>query len=87
MMLYKYYTSHVHAYFMHTYLFFSFLFFVSVLCLCSLSLSHSLSLSWIDYTMAPKVRKSTLARNPLSSGSSSSAPIPSLHVQFRDEKA
>ena len=86
-MLYKYYTSHVHAYFMHTYLFFSFLFFVSVLCLCSLSLSHSLSLSWIDYTMAPKVRKSTLARNPLSSGSSSSAPIPSLHVQFRDEKA
>ena len=55
-MLFKYCTSHVHAYFMHTYLFFSFLFFVFVLWLCSLSfsLSLSLSLSLINCAMAPK---------------------------------
>ena len=55
----------------------------------SLSLSHSLSLPpLIDCAMAPK-RKSTPGRNPLqgSNSSSSSNPIPPLHVQFRDEKA
>ena len=38
--------------------------------------------------MAPKVHKSTSARNPLGFGSSSSdPPIPPLHVQFRNVKA
>ena len=83
----KYLTSHVHEYFMHTYLFFSFLFFVLVV-MCSLSLSLSLSLSWIDYVMVPKARKSTLGRNPLQgSGSSSSDLIPPLHIRFCDEKS
>ena len=53
----------------------------------SLSLSISLSLSLIDCAMVPKACKSTPAWNPLGSGSSSSNPIPSLHVWFRDEKA
>ena len=62
---------------------FSFLFFVSgcdVFC--------SLFLSWIDYAMAPKARKSTPARNHFpGSGPSSSDHVPPLHVQFCDEKA
>ena len=48
----------------------------------------SLSLSRIDYAMAPKARKSTHTRNPLqgSESSSSDSHVP-LHVRFRDEKA
>ena len=60
---------------------------------CILILSFSLflvvmSLSLSDrLRMAPK-RKSTLARNSLGFGSSSSdPPVPSLHVWFRDGKA
>ena len=74
--------SHVYAYFMHTYLFISFLFFVFG---CDV---FSLSLSWIDCAMVPKAHKSTLGWNPLQgSSSSSSDPIPPLHVWFHDEKA
>ena len=69
--------------FMHTYLFFFPFFSLFLCCDCILSLSLSL----IDCAMAPKARKSTSARNPFGSGSSSSNPIPSLHVQFCDEKA
>ena len=58
--------------------------------LMSPSLSFFLSLSYVSYVMAPK-RKSTLSRNPLCSGSSSSSsspfdPTPS-HIRFHDEKA
>ena len=67
--------------FMHTsFLFFSFPCYLVVRCSLSLSLSDRLR-------MAPKARKSTLARNPLGSGSSSFDPIPPLHVQFCDGKA
>ena len=51
-----------------------------------LSVSVSVSLSLLDrLCMAPK-RKSTLARNPLGSGSSS-FDTPPLHIRFRDGKA
>ena len=78
---FKFCTSHVHAYFMHTYLFFPFLVCIVMCC--------TLSLSWIDCTMAPKACKSTLAQNPLqgSGFSSSDPPVPPLHVRFCDEKA
>ena len=75
--------SHVHAFFMHTfYLFFP------ILC-CDVFCSLSLSLSRINYAMAPKACKSTLAQNPLqgSGFSSSDPPVPPLHVRFCDEKA
>ena len=77
--------SHVNAFFMHM----SFPFYTLFLsCECVLfSLSLSLSLSWIDCTMAPKVHKSTPAQNPLSFRSSFSDLIPPLHIQFCDEKA
>ena len=75
MMLFQFCTSHVHTYFMHTYLFFSFFFVLFVMCFLSLSLS----LLDILHT-APK-HKSTLARNPLSSRSSSSD-TPLLHIWF-----
>ena len=83
--VFKFCTSHVHAFLMHT----SFPFFLfSLLSGCDVfSLSLSLSLSRIDYTMAPKAHKSTLARNPLGFGPSSSDPILPFHVRFRDEKA
>ena len=64
---------------------FLFVLFVFYVVMCSLSLSLSLSL--LDYAMSPKARKSTMAWNSLGSGSSSSYPIPFLHVWFRDEKA
>ena len=70
--------SHVHAFFIHTYL-----------CWCfsacfSLSLSPSLFL-WVSCSIAPK-RKSTPSQNPLHSKSSTSSdPTPS-HVRFRDDK-
>ena len=75
-------TSHVHAFFMHTF----FLFFpiISMCCvlLCSFSFSQ------IDCTMAPKQRKSTPAQNLLhGSGSSSSDFCVPSHIQFHDEKA
>ena len=78
-------TSHVHAFFMHTYPFFS-LFFSIVMVLFCLSPSLSLSLSLLDrQCMAPK-RNTTPSQNPLHSRTSSSDPTP-LHVQFFDEKA
>ena len=75
--------SDVHAFFMHTlFLFLSFMFLVVIISFLSLSIS------WINYAMAPKARKSTLGRNPLrGSNSSSSNPIPPLHIWLRDEKA
>ena len=74
-------TSHVHAFFMHTYPFFSCWYFVVIVFFC-----FSPSLSFSDrLRMAPKC-KSTSSRNPLRSGTSSSDPTP-IHVQFRDEKA
>ena len=81
---FKFCTSHVHAFFMHT-----FFIFIPILSMCCvlffLSLSLSLSLSLIDYVMAPKQCKSTLARNRLQgSGSSSSIPF---HIQIHDKKA
>ena len=76
-------TSHVRAYFMHTYSLFSFLFVLLVMCF--LSFSPSLSLS-DRLHMAPK-RKSTMAWNPLGSESSSSNPTPLLHIWFHDVKA
>ena len=82
-------TSNLYAFFMHTYPIFS-LFLVlccdGVFLFVSLSISLSLSLSLSDsLCMAPK-HKSTLSRNPLHSGTSSSNPTP-LHIQFRDKKA
>ena len=86
--VFKFCTSHVHAFFMHKYLFFSILCFWLWCVLFSLSLSLSLFLSWIDYAMAPKARKSTPARNHFpGSGPSSSDHVPPLNVQFCDEKA
>ena len=64
---------------------FFFLFFVygcDVFFFFSLSLSLSLSLSRIDHVMAPKACKSTPTWNSLGFRSSSSDPIPPLHVQF-----
>ena len=80
MMQFKFCTSHVHAYFMHTYPFFP----ISVLRLCSSSFSLSLS---DRLRMAPKVCKSTQAQNPLGFESSSSDSIPPLFVRFCDGKA
>ena len=69
----------------HAYISFLFL---SILCFGCDVFSLSLSLSWIDYVMVPKARKSTLGRNPLQgSGSSSSDLIPPLHIRFCDEKS
>ena len=74
--------------FMHTYSFLSLYLVVIVLSL-SLSFSLSLSLSQIDCIWQPSANhKSTLAKNPLGSGSSSSdPPVLPLHVRFRDGKA
>ena len=71
---------------MHTY---SFLSLYLVVIAFSLSLSLSLSLSQIDCIWQPSANhKSTLAKNPLGSGSSSSDPLVlPLHVRFRDGKA
>ena len=79
--VFKFYTSYVHAFFMHTYFLFFSLFLVVMV------FSLSLFLSLIDCAMAPKARKSTPAWNPLGYRSSSSNPIPPLHVWFHDEKA
>ena len=75
-------TSHVHAYFMHTYLFFSF-FVLScdyVLFVFSLSLSR---INCIWHPSANLLQIGTLFH----SGSSSSFDHPPLHVRFCDEKA
>ena len=74
-------TSHVRAFF-HASVLFIFLF---ELVFCFFSLSLSL---WINLSMAPKQRKSTLTRYPLrgSRSSSSDPPIP-YHIRFYDEKA
>ena len=75
-------TSHVHAYFMHTYPFFSiFLFWVVMVCFVCLSLSPLDRLR-----MAPKC-KSTPTQNPFRSKSSSSTDLPPLHVQFHDKES
>ena len=63
--------------------------FLSIFSVCDVSLflplSLSLSLSH-RLRMAPKC-KSTLARNPFGSESSTDLPTPPLHVRFRDGKA
>ena len=79
---FKFCMSDVRAFFMYVSFPFYYLF---LSCDCVLSLSLSLSL--IDCAMAPKVRKSTLAQNPLGSGFSSFDHIPPFHIQFHDEKA
>ena len=80
--------SHVHAFPMHTYLLFNIFDIIDVawdFFYCSF-LSLPLFLFTLVVSMAPK-RKSTLARNPLhSSTSSSSDPSPS-NVQFHDDDA
>ena len=67
--------------------------FMHISCILTLSFLYlvvivlCLSLSLLDrLRMAPK-RKSTLAQNPLSTGSSSSNLVPPFHVRFRDRKA
>ena len=78
-------TSHVHAFFMHT--FSLFIPILSCVVFCSSSF-FSLSLSQIDCTMAHKQRKSTPIWNPFQgSGTSSSDPPIPFHIWFRDEKA
>ena len=77
-MRFKFCTSHVHAYIFHFYFISLFLCYDYVLFSLSLSLSHRLRIT-------PKVRKSTPARNPLGSRSSSSDSIPPL-VRFCDKK-
>ena len=80
--------SHVHAFPMHTY--FLFIIFAIIVAVwdfsdCS-SLLLPLNLFTLVVSIAPK-RKSTLARNPLRSGASSSTdPSPST-VWFRDDNA
>ena len=76
--------SHAYTFFMHTF-FLLFPFSKHVLCF----LLFFLSLSQIDYVMAPKQCKSTPAWNPhqgSKSSSSSNPPVP-FHIRFRDEKA
>ena len=81
-MHFKFCMSYVHAFFMHT----SFLSFLSLCFLVVTVFSLSLSLSQIDYAMAPKVCKSTPTWNPLGSESFSSDPILPLHIRYRNEK-
>ena len=76
-------TSHIHAYFMHTYPLFSLFLLLFVMCFLSLSLSLSLL---HRLCMALK-HKSTPAWNPLGFGSSSSSDTPHLQVWFHDVKA
>ena len=78
--VFKIFTSRVHAYFMHT---LSLLSFLSLCC----DVLYSLSLVQIDYAMAPKARKSILAQNPLRGLGSSSSSDPPLHVWFHDKRA
>ena len=80
-------TSHVHAFFMHT--FSLFIPILSCVVFCSFFFFFfSLSLSQIDCAMAPKQRKSTPTWNPLQgSGTSSSDPPVPFHIWFCDEKA
>ena len=77
-------TSHILAFFMHTYpLLFYCWYFVVIFFFC---FSPSLPLSLLDRLhMAPK-RKSTPSRNLLCSSTSSSDPTPT-HVRFCDRKA
>ena len=85
-MIHFFCTSHILAFFMHTYplLFYCWYFVVIFFFFLFLSLSPSLSL--LDRLhMAPK-RKSTPSRNLLCSNTSSSDPTPT-HVWFCDRKA
>ena len=71
-------------------IFHAYVLFFPILSMCCvlLSLSLSLSLSRIDYVMAPKQHKSTPAQNPLQgSRSSSSNPFIPFHIRFHDKKA
>ena len=81
--------SHVHAFPMHTYSFFSSIYLLYLKCFGTfliVSLSLPLFLFTLVVSMAPK-RKSTLSRNPLRSGTSSSSdPTPS-YLRFRDDDA
>ena len=79
--------SHIHAFPMHTYSLFIYLIYLNCLWLFYFSsLLLHLNLFMLVVSMAPKC-KSTLARNPLRSGTSSSTdPSPST-VWFRDDDA
>ena len=80
--------SHVHAFPMHTYLLFNIFDIIDVawdFFYCSF-LSLPLFLFTLVVSMAPK-RKSTLARNPLHSGTSSSSDPSPSNVPFHDDDA
>ena len=79
--------SHIHAFPMHTYSLFNILVFFELLRTFLIAfLSLPLFLFTIVVSMAPK-RKSTLARNPLRSGASSSFDFATLFLWFRDDDA
>ena len=80
--------SHVHAFPMHTYLIFNIFDIIDIAwdfsdCFC---LFLPLFLFTLVVSMAPK-RKSTLARNPLRYGASSSSDPSSSNVRFHDDDA
>ena len=68
-------------------IFHAYVLFFPILSMCCVLLSLSLSLSRIDYVMAPKQCKSTPAQNPLQgSRSSVSNPLIPFHIWFHDKK-
>ena len=80
--------SHVHAFPMHMYSFSIYLLYLNLLgnFLIVVFLSLPLYLFMIVVSMTPK-RKSTLARNPLRSGASSSSDPTLSHIWFCDDDA
>ena len=79
--------SHVHAFPMHMYSFSIYLLYLKLLgTFLIVFLSLSLFLFTLVVSMAPK-RKSTLARNPLHSGASSSSDQTLTHIRFCDDDA
>ena len=78
--------SHVHAFFIHTYLFFSILLILIYAWYFSACLSPSLSFFRLVCSMASKKSKSTLSWNLLHSRASNSDSTTS-HIRFCDEKA
>ena len=79
--------SHVHAFLLHAYSLFNILVIFELLgSFLIVFLSIPLFLFTLVVSMAPK-RKSTLARNPLHFGASSSSDSAPLSLRFRDENA